>query len=278
MRPRHLLALATLSALSLSGCAEFLSQLRAPDGISPLRAPTPPRVTVSQVRLTRAPTNEQLAAHFCTRVAPPLVCALLGPAPSREDLQFQFTTDLEFENTNQVPLPLVEILAGFTVFPQATGERNLGAACLNLCEDPARCPPSTDACRSDARDIRTLDDFAGAAVNFLSAVATGQQRIENLRVRTLAPGARTRTQIHLQIDPDALLRVIEHSAARTLSQAQQGQPARFEIPWRFEGTAWLRVEGFGRFAAAIPPVTGTWQLTSPEARSQGPAPGLPRLF
>jgi hypothetical protein len=278
MRARPWSSLALLSALTLSGCAELLSQLRASEGAAGPRAPTPPRVTVSRVRLTRAPTNEQLAAHLCGRVAPPPVCTLLGPTPSREELQFQFTADLEFENTNQVPLPLVEVLAGFTVFPQATGERNLGAACLTLCEDPARCAPAADACRSDARDIRTLDDFAGAAANFLTAVATGQQRLENLRIRTLAPGARTRTSIHLQLDPDALLRVIEHGAERVVAQVQRGQPARFEIPWRFEGTGWLRVEGFGRFAASIPPVTGTWEIPSPQGAPQAPPLGLPRLF
>ena len=94
--------------------------------------------------------------YFCTRVAPPIICQIFGQLPTREDLQFQFTTDLDFQNPNQIPLPLVEILAGFTVFPQAAGEHNLGAVCLNLCEDPSVCPPATDACRSDQRDIRTL--------------------------------------------------------------------------------------------------------------------------
>ncbi len=277
------LSLATLCAMSLStaGCAEILNQLRSGQGTgSPIRPPEPPRVTVQQVRLTRAPRNEHIAMHFCTRVAPPIVCSVLGPVPTREDLQFQFTTDLDFENPNQIPLPLVEILAAFTVFPAVTGEQNLGAVCLNLCEDPNSCPPAEGACRSDQRDIRTLNDFAAAGINFLVGVATGQQRFENLRIRTLAPGAHTRSQVHLQLDPDAVLRVIEHVANNAVTQAQRGQQVRFDIPYRFEGTVWLRVENFGRFAASVPPFTGTWQLESlANNQQQGqPGVGLPRLF
>lgn len=263
---RSKLALASLCALSLStaSCAEILSQLRGNslNNNGAIRPPDPPRVTVAQVRLTRAPKNEQIAMHFCTRVAPPLLCQVFGPLPTREDLQFQFTTDIDFENPNQIPLPLVEILAAFTVFPQATGEQNLGAVCLNLCEDPSSCPPAAGACRSDQNDIRTIDDFARAGVNFLIGVATGQQRFENLRIRTLAPGARTRAQVHYQLDPDAVLRVVEHVANNAVAQAQRGQQVRFDIPYRFEGTVWLRVENFGRFAASVPPFTGTWQLES----------------
>ncbi|MBL8680701.1 MAG: hypothetical protein JNK05_16095 [Myxococcales bacterium] len=275
-------ALASLAAVSLSsaGCAEFLSQLRAGQNSGlPVRAPEPPRVRVEQVRLTRAPRNEHIAMYFCTRVAPPIVCSIFGPIPTREDLQFQFTTDLDFENPNQIPLPLVEVLAGFTIFPEVTGEQNLGAVCLNLCEDPASCPPAQNACRSDQRDIRTIDDFARATVNFLVGVATGQQRFENLRIRTLAPGAHTRTQVHLQLDPDAVLRVIEHVGNNAVQQAQRGQQVRFDIPYRFEGTVWLRVENFGRFAASVPPFTGTWQLESlANNGQQGGQPGFPRMF
>lgn len=274
-------SVAALCALSLSSasCAEILNQLRSGQGNGlPVRAPDPPRVTVQQVRLTRAPRNEHIAMYFCSRVAPPPLCQIFGPLPTREDLQFQFTTDLDFENPNQIPLPLVEILAAFTIFPQATGEQNLGAVCLNLCEDPNSCPPAEGACRSDQRDIRTLNDFAGAAVNFLVGVATGQQRFENLRIRTLAPGAHTRSQVHLQLDPDAVLRVIEHVANNSVAQVQRGQQVRFDIPYRFEGTVWLRVENFGRFAASVPPFTGTWQLESLANNGQQQQQGFPRLF
>ena len=261
-RTLSVLLLSTLAATT-SGCAELLHSLRSGQSTpAAIRPPEPPRVTVAAVRLTRAPRNEQIAMYFCTRVAPPIICQIFGQLPTREDLQFQFTTDLDFQNPNQIPLPLVEILAGFTVFPQAAGEHNLGAVCLNLCEDPNVCPTVADACRSDQRDIRTIQDFAGASVNFLLAVATGQQRLENLRIRTLAPGQTTRAQVHLQLDPEAVLSVVEHMSTNVVQQAQRGQVGRFEIPYRFEGTAWLRVENFGRFAASIPPFTGTWQLDS----------------
>ncbi|MDP3275162.1 MAG: hypothetical protein Q8Q09_08210 [Deltaproteobacteria bacterium] len=255
------------AALSQTSCAEVLNQLRSGQGTGAMRPPDPPQVTVAAVRLTRAPRNEQIANYFCQRALNQslgplagMVCQVFGPAPRPEDMQFQFTTDLDFRNPNQIPLPLVEILAAFTVFPAATGERNLGAVCLNLCQDPATCPPAQDACRSDQRDIRTMQDFAGAAVNFLVGVATGQNSLENLRIRTLAPGATTRAQVHLQLDPQAVLAVLEHVANGAVQQAQRGQQVRFDIPYRFEGTVWLRVENFGRFAATVPPFTGTWQL------------------
>jgi hypothetical protein len=274
---RIALALATLLLATAPGCAD-LQRLattaldRSTLSRGGIANPIPPRVTVADVRLTEAPTNEMLAAYYCAQVAGPFVCGLLGRVPAREEIRFVFAVDLDVRNANAFPLPLVEVLSAFTAYPQATGRQNLGAVCLSLCES-GDCPQnSAQACRSSQSDIRTMDDFARAAVGFLIAVADGRERFENLRVRTIAPNGQTRATIRLQLDADTVLSLVRTMSEQAIQQAQRGQQVQFAIPYQFEGTVWVNIEHFGRLAVAVPPVRGTWNLQAQNrtARNTGP--------
>jgi len=245
------------------GCAELqktVGGLGGPAGGAPMR-PNPPKVAVKSVALTQYPSSQMLAAHFCTKVAPALVCSLLGSVPSRDQLKFIFGVDLDIENTASIPLPLVEMLAAFTAFPKATDQQNLGAVCVSLCQDPSQCAQGgAGGCRSDSKDIRSLQDFGRAAANFLFAVATGQERLENLKIRTLPAGAHAQVSIRLGLDPDTMISLVQKLTQDAVGQAQRGQQPSFSIPYRIEGTIWVNVEHFGRIAASIPAYEGTWNL------------------
>lgn len=269
----RLAALVAALALPGAGCSE-LSQLGLlPNGSNPSglgQPPPPPRVTTSQLRLVEAPTAQQLAAYYCAQqlqqqfqlpLGLPSPCLAFGPVPTREQLRFSVAMDATFHNDSALPLPMAEALVAFTAFPQATGQRNLGAVCLTLCASGDSCPQNApNACRQRTGDIRTLDDFGAAATNFLFALATGQERLENLRVRTIPPNGDAQVTFRLGLDPDAALALLGTVSQDALRQLQQGQQPRFVIPYRFEGTVWVEVEHFGRFAASIPPVTGQWNL------------------
>jgi hypothetical protein len=249
--------LACLPLLALVSCAAL--QQVAGTGAS-IPRPDPPRMVVAEVGLAAHPTALIVARALCPRVAPVPVCMVLGGRPSPAELRITFGVALDVENPNTIPLPLVEALVAFTAFPGATGTQNLGAVCISMCDDPAACPPRPDACTAGGPEIRTVNDFAGAAAGFLLAVATGQESVENLRVKTLAPGGTTRVTVQLALDPEQVLALLATLGNESLAAVQRGQVPRFIIPWQVEGSAWVTVERFGKLAAAFGPVQGTWEL------------------
>lgn len=263
------LALALTLAL-LPGCAA-LSALRAPgmSGAGAGARPSAPLVRLVEVRATHRPTDAQIAAHFCLQEvsrsplgpAGGLICRAFGPLPSEHDLQFRFDIELEAENPGAVPLPMVAALVAFTAFPDEPGADNLGTLCLSLCETGESCPSrGDDACRSNLPDIRDVDDFARATVGFLVGLATGTRSISDLRVRTIAPSDRVSFVASLGIGVGPMMHLIEHVATGVVESARTGRQPELVIPWAVEGTIFVEVEAFGRFAASFPEARGSWDL------------------
>lgn len=269
MRAAHLapLALGISLALGSAACGDLGNVLYGNHtGVS--RRPTPPQVRLVETRLVHAPTNEQLALHFCrvnaSRAAGSLgaaACRALGTLPSREDLQFVFEVELEAENPGRVPLPMVSALVAFRAFPDSTDGQQLGAVCMSLCESATSCPQrGPSACQSDEPEIHDMESFASAATGFLVSVALGERRFEDLTIRTIDPGERLRFVARLSLDVEPALRVIEWAATDAIALAQSGHVPTFTIPYEVEGTVFVEVEDFGRFAGSFPPTRGTWPL------------------
>lgn len=258
------------SLLLLPSCAALRSALTRPagrGGVSEVR-PSAPEVRLVEVRATHRPTDQQLAAHFCLQEtarsplgpAGALLCRALGPLPTDADLQFTFDVELEAANPGQVPLPLVSALLAFTAFPEAEGTENLGTLCVSLCEE-GECPSRGDAaCRSDAPEIRDVDSFARATVGFLVGLATGSRRITDLRVRTIPARQQVRFVASLAIGVEPMVRLLERTARTAVDAAQTGRQPEFVIPWAIEGSVFVEVESFGRFAASFPEARGSWDL------------------
>lgn len=263
----------TLIALVLTGCGALRSARwpvrdrgTAQDQVT---RPTPPTVRLVETRLAHAPTNEQIGLHYCTVAASQspagafgaMACRAFGPLPTRADLQFRFQVEMEAANPGRVPLPMVEALVAFKAFPDSSDSANLGAVCLSLCDDPANCPQGgASACESTAPEIRDMDSFARAAVGFLISVAVGQRRFEDLRIRTIQPNERIRFVAELSLDIDQTLSLIERTVRGAVDGAQRGQTPNIQIPYEVEGSVFVEVESFGRFAASFPAVAGNWDL------------------
>ena len=226
-----------------------------------IKPPDPPRIVVAEVRLARMPSKEMVAKYLCPQVAPGLLCQALGRAPTAAELAFVFEMRLDVTNVASIPLPMVEALTAFTAFPGAQGAQNLGAVCLSMCEDPATCPPpGADACQGGGPQIRTMNDFAGAAANFLLNVATGQASLDNLRIKTIPAGQTVQVIIQLQLDPIQLLSLVNRFAQDAMAQVKRAQVPSFTIPYAVEGSVWVKVEGFGKIAAAFGPYNNQWTL------------------
>ena len=238
-------------ALSASACAT-LSQIE-----QTIEHPVPPRITVAGVALVSSPTKENIARALCPRVAPAPVCMLLG-APGAID--FVFDLQLDVANDNAMPLPMVEALAAFTAFPGTATTQNLGAVCLSMCDQPTSCAPRADACMTSGPSIRTLRDFASASAGFLFAVATGQAHLDNLRIKTIPAHGSARVTIALQLDPQQVLTLLTTVAQDAIAQIKQGQSPTFALPYQIEGSVWVEVQSFGKFAAAFGPYRNQWTI------------------
>ncbi len=213
------------------------------------------------------PCDARVARWLCDQLALPFVCRAFGPAVSEADLRFVFDVELEVQNRAAVPVPLVSALFAFTAFPGATeaeGE-NLGAVCVALCGSEAEeaVPQDCDrerACEVDDHDIRDMRGFATASAGFLLDVARGERRMEDLRVRTLAANDRMTVVFRLEVAADRLLRILQRVLVDAVGEIRSGRRPPLEIPYRLEGSVFLEVEGFGRFAASMPELEQVWRL------------------
>jgi hypothetical protein len=248
--------LAWLALLSLTSCAA-LQQVASSGAITP---PRPPRILVVEVGLAGHPSAEIVARAICPRIAPMPVCFVLGSTPSPAQLKISFALQLDVTNENSFALPLIEALVAFTAFPGAQGTQNLGAVCLTFCNDPGGCPVPPDACTGGGPEIRTINDFAMATAGFLVAVAAGQERVENLKIKTLAPNGTTRVTVALELDPQQVLALLVTLGSDAIAQVKRGQVPRFVIPYQVEGSAWVTVERFGKIAAGFGPFAGQWEI------------------
>ncbi|HET6282966.1 MAG TPA: hypothetical protein VFH73_18540 [Polyangia bacterium] len=236
----------------------------------------PPVVEFRGAVLAGAPSQAQLAAHFCPQVVPDpfgvsggaaVLCrGFFGRAPTPAEMTVAFDLQFKVRNPNQVPVPLAEILTGVTVFPGATNQ-NLGAVCIKLCPPEQPSPscagqPDATSCQSSSRDIRSINDFANAATNLLItsglALAAGQQ--PTFTAPRVSAAAEMDVTVRFAFGAEAMLPVLRQLAAQSMNELKAGRTITFNIPYRLEGTIWADAGSLGRVAAGYGPVTGTWQL------------------
>jgi hypothetical protein len=234
---------------------------------------TPPRVAFLGASLAQAPSQARLAAFYCPEVVnvplggAALLCqGLFGRRPAPADMTVSFDLRFRVDNPNQVPIPLASVLTAVTVFPAATNQR-LGASCVRLCAPgQAGClaGPDPAACRDSARDIRTMDDFAGAAVGLLVAGGLSAAAGEPLSFTApaLSAAAQLDVTVRFSFGPNELLQALRQLAVQSVDELKQGRPVTFTIPYRLEGTVWFDVGSLGRIAVGYGPVEGIFTLPS----------------
>jgi hypothetical protein len=254
-RSRLRLTFVAILAIAATGCAGFNFGTGS-KGID-VEAP---KISIAEVRLAEMPSNKELASYYCAQYLGPLICRVFGPVSSISDIHFAFDVELAFQNPNPVPLPIVQSLFAFTAFPEQSSSGNLGTVCLSFCEDPDHCTQDANACVADDPEIRDGKDFARAATDFLFAVALGERRFSDLRVRTVPPNDETRMVVRLGIDPQQMVELIARLTKGDIDRIKQGRLPELAIPYRIEGTAWVAVEGFGRLATGFGPANGQWRL------------------
>ncbi len=247
-----------VGVLALGGCSAVP---KLPGGGTAAIKPNPPNISVSAVALVSAPSNSALAKYYCPSVANGLVCRALGSAPTLADLKFVFDLQLAVENPNQVALPAAEAMVAFTAYPQSQSSSNVGAVCVALCPEGETCgPPPQDGCTGGDQGLKSMADYAGAAVGFLANVALGNTTVSDVKVRTIGAGETAMVNVRLELNPEAMVNLIKNVAGDTLSSIKRGSMPTFQIPFKLEGTVWVNIEAFGKIAAGFGPHEDTWSL------------------
>jgi hypothetical protein len=231
---------------------------------------TPPSITYLGATLAQAPNQRQMAAYYCPEViSVPLggagvVCeGFFGRRPHPAEMNVTFDLLFRVGNPNKVPIPLASVLTAATLYPGVTNQR-LGAACVQLCPEGQPCTgrAAPDACRASNRDVRSLNDFGGAAANFL--LATGIAAAAGQPVTFTAPkvssAANLDVKVRFTFGPDELIAVMRQLAVQSGNQLKAGQRPNFQIPYRLEGTVWFDAGSFGRIAVGFGPASGVWNL------------------
>jgi hypothetical protein len=249
-------------ATSLAACpAAGIPGLGVPGG--GLGPPPVPEIKVSAVTLEAQPTNKMLAAFYCGGVLTGMAqlgCRVFGAVPSKADLAFTFKVELEAKNPATIPMPVVSALIAFAAYPEATGAQNLGTVCVSMCEDPNNCPQVADACASTEPQIRSMNDFAGAAAGFLINAALNGGPKDMLRMPMVPAGGTLKFVAGLTLDIDQMLGLVKRLGGDIAGDLKGGRTPSFTVPWAVEGSVWVRFEGFGRIGAGFPRQTGAWPL------------------
>ncbi len=223
--------------------------------------PKPPVVTVSNVALVQYPNNNILARYYCPKVAPSLLCRVFGSVPGPAELRFIFDVTLNVVNPNEIPLPAVEAMVALTTYPGSQSQSNVGAVCVALCPEGERCgPPPQNGCQSNEPEIRSMNDFAAASVGFLTNVALGTVNPSDVKVRIIEPGQAIDITTRFEINPQAMLALLGNVAGDGIASIKKAKVPEFTVPYQIEGSVWVKLENFGRFAAGFGPTSGEWAL------------------
>ena len=221
--------------------------------------PQPPTASVHAAVLATHPKEKQVVRYLCPKVAPSLACRLLGAQVNVEDLRFAFDFEIDIHNPNSIPIPMVELAASFTAYPEMKNANNLGSVCLKLCPEGQSCQSDGGGCES-GDELRNTADYANAAANFLIGVATGANGVDNLRVRMLEAKQSTRVVVRFELRPEQILGLVENASSDLLKKAVSGKSIDIAIPFAIQGTAYLNIEGFGRMAVDVPRFDSEWEL------------------
>ena len=260
MRPQ-LLSLLLLSALpAVSGCAileDVVNGVQLPSG------------DMNRVDLVRAPSTNQMLSWSCVELLGSALCSTvgLGTAPSTQDLLFSFDLVFDLSNPNDaIPIPLVELLLGMSVFEGA----NLGVACISFCDpQDEACLPALDAqnaCQADdsqegapsAGDlIPTVDELVNLANNVVNGEDLGYG---NGDFRYIEPLGTMEAHIQFDLAPDIVLGLADELLGQAVDDVIGGQNVKLNIPYAVEGSMFFDVPENGRYALGFGPFADQWDL------------------
>lgn len=253
-----LAAAASVGVLALATGCEFFSQYMGEGVTTDTGLPPVVDLASRQAALVKYPSLKNLGLYSCQRLLGPIPCALLGPAPRKQDLEFRFRTEFHIDNPNRYAVPSTELLVALSLWPgQTFGD--LGAVCTTLCEPGALgCPiPVGQACVDRAGDVQDLETFLEAALRGLITLAweaaNGQPVGGQLDRWTVAPSDQVDLVFTFAIGIDPMLKLVQEAADEVLLEVLQTGGGELIIPYAVAGKLWFEVPYLGRVAVGVGP-------------------------
>lgn len=254
---RAALTVALASLLGLSGC-DLLNQTSAVTGLAP-------SVDASDLQLRYSPSLEQLGAHFCPKLiaGAEFVCTpLLGSAPAKSAMGFEFGIGLAVANPNEIPIPALDVLLGLTLF-QASDTESLGSICVSMCgDDDPDCDgtPKADACTAGTGGgINDIGDFVSALPGLIDDIASGKA-LDELKKNTIAAGGDVRFDLAFTLGIDQALSVFEKLALPFVESLISGSKPTLDVPVSAKGAFFFNLPAVGRLGVDYGPLDSTWSL------------------
>jgi hypothetical protein len=256
-------------ALVLSSCATLENFQLPQGGLGPTF--TPPSIVFSGATLVQSPSQRLLAAYYCPEVvsAPfgsgAILCqGFFGRRPAPPEMNVAFDLRFHISNPNRVPVPLASVLTAVTVFPAATNQQ-LGASCFQLCPaGQAGCggQAAAGACQASSRDVRSLNDFAGATASLLIAngIAAAAGQPFSFQLPPMSAASEMDIVVRFSFGPEPMLATLRQLATQSVNELTAGHTISFRVPFRLEGTVWFDAGSFGRISVGYGPLDGVWVL------------------
>lgn len=260
---------ALLLLAPLAGCEVLQAVIDASEeaGVTQPVQLDPPKVTTTGVELRRRPGLTSLGAYYCPKLLGgdigSIGCTLaLGAAPAKSALRFDFGLPLKIENSNNVPVPALDVLVALTLYPGETDNQALGATCISFCgaDDPS-CTgtPRPDACTVTSGTVKTLDDFVGKLPKLIDGIASGKA-VEELQNAQIPAAGDVNLDLVFSMGLDPALTVFERTALTWLDLYVQGKDPVVDVPVRAEGSVFFELPVVGRIAVDFGPLEATWKL------------------
>ena len=246
-----------LASLLTTGC-DILDDIA--DGID---APT---ADLDRIDLIQNPSlNETLAWACYEYVGSSVTCGIAGYDSQPADADMTFAFDLVFEMTNpntDLPIPLVEILLGVSVFE----DDNLGAICISFCDpDEEVCEIERDAeeaCKVDeVAQVDEIEDIVPEVdelIDLVEDVADGE--INNKEFRVIEPGTTLESHITFELDVHTMMGLFRTVLEDAISDVLAGTTPQLTVPYSILGTLFFEVPTLDRYAINFGPVDGEWDL------------------
>lgn len=224
-----------------------------------------PRGSLARVDLVKNPTIDQLGSWACFEVLGSGICSTAGLRnPPRNNLLFSFDLVFDLSNPNeQVPIPLVEMLLGFSVFDGA----NLGGACLSFCdpeaEDCVATASAVESCAEGAETVAgpvdvvpTIDELFELA----ETVASGEGVFDNMDWRVIPARSSMEAHVQFDLDVDIMLDLADKLLFDAVDDFLAGNAIRLEVPYTADGTLFFDVPQLGRKGVGFGPFDDQWVI------------------
>ena len=226
-----------------------------------------PGAQLNRIDLVDAPNARELARYGCHQL---LNLGDLCPFNNinKSKLLFSFDIVFDLENNNEkVPIPLVEILLGTTVYD----DEDLGTVCVSFCD------PNTEECESttnaeeacDVENAEEIDSPSDLVPTFseltnLAESAVNGEFGNNHEFRVIPAQGTIESHIQFDFNIDTMLNLGRRFIEDLGQDLIDGRPLRMNIPYSMEGNLFFNVPEMGRFAAGFGPYSNTWNITTPD--------------